>query len=67
MSEINHKNKDFILNAIKKELKLFEKLFKANLIHLTTYDSNKKRLEKKVSDIEKRFEPVATLPKELWS
>ena len=67
MSEINHKNKDFIITAIEKEIKLFKKLFQANLIHLTTYDSNRKRLEKKVSDIKRIFEPIATLPKELYS
>ena len=54
-------NKDFIIKAIKKELRLFEKLFNLNLIHLTTYISNKERLERKVSDIERRFEPIATL------
>ena len=55
-------NKDFIIKAIKKELRLFKKLFNLNLIHLTTYISNKERLERKVSDIERRFEPIATLP-----
>ena len=54
-------NKDFIIKAIKKELRLFKKLFNLNLIHLTTYISNKERLERKVSDIERRFEPIATL------
>ena len=64
----NFENKNQLLNlctsikAIKKELRLFKKLFNLNLIHLTTYISNKERLERKVSDIERRFEPIATLP-----
>ena len=28
MSEINHKNKDFIITAIEKEIKLFKSYFK---------------------------------------
>ena len=64
MKDITIKNKDFIIKSIEKEINLFRKLYE-KLIHITTLDSNLKRLDKRIYDIKARFEVRGTFPKSL--
>ena len=65
MKDITNKNKDFIIKSIEKEISLFKKLYEKKLIHITTLDSNLKRLDKRIYDIKARFEVRGTFPKSL--
>ena len=65
MKDITIKNKDFIIKSIEKEINLFRKLYERKLIHLTTFDSNLKRLDKRIYDIKAKFEVRGTFPKSL--
>ena len=65
MKDITNKNKDFIIKSIEKEINLFRKLYEKKLIHITTLDSNLKRLDKRIYDIKARFEVRGTFPKSL--